>query len=51
MIYTHTAPAASGASTSTEIVSMADDKFSDWYAQGGNAAKWEASLNDEKSYA
>lgn len=49
---THTvaaAPVAAGAGSS-EVVSMADDKFSDWMTQGDNAAKWEKSLDDPKSY-
>jgi len=43
--------ATTGGSTSDDsIVSMADDKFSEWMTVPGNAEKWEASLNDPKSY-
>lgn len=37
-------------SSDDSIVSMADDKFSEWMTVPGNAEKWEASLNDPKSY-
>lgn len=46
-----TVAVAAGDSGSTDILSITDDKFSDWLAKAGNAEKWEASLNDPKSYA
>lgn len=42
--------APAGASGS-EVVSMADDKFSEWMASSPeNEKKWEQSLDDPKSY-
>jgi len=42
------APAA--ASASSEVVSMADDKFSEYVSVPENMLKWEQSLNDPKAY-
>lgn len=51
---THTVAAAAGtgaASSGSEVVSMADDKFSEWLAASAeNEKKWEQSLDDPKSY-
>jgi hypothetical protein len=51
---THTVAAAAtgaAASSGSEVVSMADDKFSEWMASSPeNEKKWEQSLDDPKSY-
>jgi hypothetical protein len=41
------APAASG---SSELLSVVDDKFSEWVAVAENAAKWETSLNQPATW-
>lgn len=45
------AAAGAGAGSGSEVVSMADDKFSEWLASSPeNEKKWEQSLDDPKSY-
>ena len=45
------AAAAPAGGASSEVVSMADDKFSSWMAENPeNEKKWEKSLDDPKSY-
>jgi hypothetical protein len=44
------AASSSAASASSEVISMADDKFSEYVGNPENMLKWEQSLNDPKAY-
>ncbi|EWM29735.1 hypothetical protein Naga_100022g46 [Nannochloropsis gaditana] len=44
------AASSSATSASSEVISMADDKFSEYVGNSENMLKWEQSLNDPKAY-
>ena len=44
------AAAPGAASAGSEVVSMAEDKFSEYVTVPENMLKWEQSLNDPKAY-